>query len=333
MSVFHGDKITLTIFGESHGPSIGMTLDGFPAGFHLDIDNLNSFLARRAPGHSQESTKRYEPDIPEFLSGIKDQITTGTTISAIIRNMDAHSSDYEYLRDIPRPGHADYTAHIKYHGFEDYRGGGAFSGRMTAPLCIAGGIALQYLATHDISVKAAIHDIGGTKENPLKKIHTVQSVGDSVGGSISCTISGVPAGIGGPLFEGLEGEISYLAFAIPAIKAIEFGSGFSSASMYGSTHNDAFYYQKNGCISTRTNHCGGILGGISNGMDITFRVAVKPTPSITIPQESVYYDKPESVSLSVSGRHDPCIVPRALPCVEAVAAIAIMDKLLTERNL
>ena len=340
MSVYKGQTLTLSIFGTSHGPSIGMTLSGIPSEANINLDVLQEFMARRAPGNSPFSTSRKEPDIPEFVSGLRsgssgnsrNLTTDGSEIKAIIYNRDVKSSDYSKIANTPRPGHADYTAHVKYGGTEDSRGGGAFSGRMTAPLCIAGGICKQLLAERGIYINASIHDIHGNAEDPLSEIKKAQVLRDSVGGTILCTISGLEAGHGGPLFEGLEGRIAEIVYAIPAVKGIEFGAGFESTRMYGSENNDEFYYDERGTVCTRTNNCGGILGGISDGMDIEFRVAIKPTPSIARPQKTIVYDSTEEAEIEVHGRHDPCIAPRAVPCVEAAAAVVITDLVLTERT-
>ena len=340
MSIYKGQTLTLSIFGTSHGPSIGMTLSGIPSEANINLDVLQEFMARRAPGNSPFSTSRKEPDIPEFVSGLRsgtsgnsrNLTTDGSEIKAIIYNRDVKSSDYSKISNTPRPGHADYTAHVKYGGTEDSRGGGAFSGRMTAPLCIAGGICKQLLAERGIYINASIHDIHGNAEDPLSEIKKAQVLRDSVGGTILCTISGLDAGYGGPLFEGLEGRIAEIVYAIPAVKGIEFGAGFESTRMYGSENNDEFYYDERGTVCTRTNNCGGILGGISDGMDIEFRVAIKPTPSIARPQKTIVYDSTEEAVIEVHGRHDSCIVPRAVPCVEAAAAVVITDLVLTERT-
>lgn len=331
MSVLRGEKLTLSIFGTSHGTSIGMILDGLPPGIRIDEEALATFMTRRAPGQSNLSTARKEPDHPEFISGIKDGMTTGEQIKAIIYNTDVKSSDYSALARTPRPGHADYTAHVKYKGHEDSRGGGAFSGRMTAPLCIAGGICKQILESEGIAVSASIHDIHGNSSEPLSEIVKAQALRDSVGGTVICTVSGLAAGYGGPLFEGLEGRLSQAIFGIPAVKGIEFGTGFGAAEMYGSENNDEFYYDAEGNVRTRTNNCGGILGGISDGMDIEFRVAIKPTPSIARIQRTIIYDSREETEIEVHGRHDPCIVPRALPCIEAATAIVLVDVMLSQQ--
>ena len=333
MSVLRGEKLTLSIFGTSHGTSIGMILDGVPPGIRIDEETLATFMTRRAPGQSNLSTARKEPDHPEFISGIKDGMTTGEQIKAIIYNTDVKSSDYSALARTPRPGHADYTAHVKYKGHEDSRGGGAFSGRMTAPLCIAGGICKQILESEGIAVSASIHDIHGNSSEPLSEIVKAQALRDSVGGTVICTVSGLAAGYGGPLFEGLEGRLSQAIFGIPAVKGIEFGTGFGAAEMYGSENNDEFYYDAEGNVRTRTNNCGGILGGISDGMDIEFRVAIKPTPSIARIQRTIIYDSREETEIEVHGRHDPCIVPRALPCIEAATAIVLVDVMLSQQPM
>ena len=351
MSSTIGDTLRLTLFGRSHGPVIGMTLAGIPAGKALSPAALQAFLDRRAPGRSPLSTARREADIPRFLSGLNGGVTTGEDITAVIENTDVRSADYELLSAVPRPGHADYTAYVKYGRIEP--GGGPFSGRMTAALCIAGGICLQLLEQAGISVLSRIRSIGpvndrgqllsSTADKPFPVVDEAQgeamaqaileakAAGDSLGGVIECRILGVPAGVGGPVFDGLESRLSAAVFGIPAVKGIAFGSGFASARLRGSENNDAFTVE-NGTVKTVTNHCGGILGGITNGMPLTFRAAFKPTPSIALPQRSVDLKKMQPVTLQVSGRHDPCIVPRAVPCVEAAAAFAIYDAMLSDRK-
>lgn len=324
MSSIRGNHIYISITGASHAPSIGVELEGIPAGHNIDLEQLQSFLNRRAPGQGAHTTARKEADIPEFQSGLADGKTTGEAIKAIIRNSDVRSRDYEKLRDIPRPGHADFAAKMKYGEQVDLRGGGIFSGRMTAPLCIAGGIILQLLEAEGITIETEIREIGGSADNLYETIAEAKTAGDSVGGIIGCTVKGLPAGIGGPLFDGVENKISQMIFAIPAVKGIEFGRGFDAARIRGSENNDAFYFDGDQ-IKTRTNNHGGILGGITSGMPLTFNVAIKPTPSIAMEQDSISYSKGENVKLQIDGRHDPCIVPRALPCVEAAAAIAIYD--------
>jgi len=328
-----GKNIKITIFGESHAPEIGVTIEGLPSGYAIDIEELRAFLKRRAPGQGKHTTARKEPDEPEFIEGLENGKTSDKPLKVIIRNKDIKPSDYENIRDIPRPSHADYTAYVKYG--KDYKasGGGAFSGRMTAPLCIVGGICLQLLAEKNIQISAHITQIGNiiahapeAKPNAkmLAAIEEARQAGDSLGGIIECAIKGVPAGIGEPMFEGLENHIAGVIFGIPAVKGIEFGNGFAAAGLKGSENNDAFILEDNE-IKTRTNNHGGILGGISSGMPVIFRVAIKPTPSIAIEQDSVSLSKKEAVKLSIKGRHDPCIVPRAVPCIEAAAAIAIYD--------
>jgi len=325
-------NLTLSIFGESHGPAIGMTLDGHPAGEGIDLESLQTLLDRRAPGRSPQSTLRKEGDVPEFLSGVKDGKTTGAPLTAIIRNTNHRSGEYEALQNVPRPGHADYTAHVKYGGHHDHAGGGHFSGRLTAPLCIAGGICLQILARRGITITAEIVSIGdvtGPEVELMAEIDRARGAQDSVGGVIACVATGLPAGLGDPIFSGMENRIAGLVFGVPAVKGIEFGTGFQAAHQRGSEHNDPFYFDGD-TVKTRTNHHGGILGGITSGMPLSFRAAIKPTPSIITPQESVNLATYESAVLSVQGRHDPCIVPRAVPCMEAVTAIAICDAMLEE---
>ncbi|MBQ3216502.1 MAG: chorismate synthase [Oscillospiraceae bacterium] len=352
MSSTYGTTLKLQIFGQSHAPAIGMTLDGFPAGFAPDPEKLEAFLARRAPGQGAYATARKEADKPEFLSGLVEGHTCGAPIAAIIRNTDIRSQDYNELMDVPRPSHADYPARVKYGNQVDHRGGGHFSGRLTAPLCIAGGLCLQYLETLGISVGGHIARIGSQEDIPFtplapqlpvkgktidpaawermeKEIAQAKAEGDSIGGIVECAVTGLPAGIGEPMFGGLENRLAQILFSIPAVKGVEFGSGFACAEMRGSRHNDPYYYDEAGLIRTRSNNAGGILGGISTAMPIVFRVAFKPTPSIAKPQESIRFEgSKDPVILEIKGRHDPCIVPRALPCVEAAAAIAILDAIL-----
>ncbi len=348
-SIYSGAVLRLSVFGQSHAEAVGMTLEGLPAGLSVDLDALQGFLNRRAPGRNNWSTPRKEEDRPEFLCGLKDGKTCGAPLTAIIRNRNTRSGDYEQLRHIPRPGHADYAARLRYGDAWDGAGGGHFSGRLTAPLCIAGGILLQMLEAKGIRADARIRSVAGIedaspftesvarKEFPTvsdeagdemkKAIAAARAEGDSVGGVIECVITGVPGGLGGPMFDGVENRISQLAFAIPAVKGVEFGSGFQAAEMRGSQNNDAFAVE-DGRLVTETNHAGGILGGITTGMPVVFRVAVKPTPSIAQPQKSVNLKTLQPETLCITGRHDPCIVPRAVPVVEAVAALAIADLVL-----
>ena len=353
MSSTYGENLKLSIFGQSHGPAIGMTLDGIPAGLPVDIDKLQSFLNRRAPGQNDWSTPRKEEDRPEFLGGILDGYTCGAPITAVIYNKNTRSGDYDNLKNCPRPGHADYTAQVKYGGFQDAAGGGHFSGRITAPLCIAGGLCKQWLEEMDIHIGAHINwidDIDDNRFDPVnpnlsgvnadfpvlssvcgeqmqEAIAEATKKGDSVGGIIECAITGLPAGIGEPMFGGVESRISQIIYGIPAVKGIDFGLGFASMCHPGSYCNDTFIME-NGTLRTETNRCGGILGGITNGMPVLFRVAIKPTPSIAKPQQTVNLQTGEATTIEIKGRHDPCIVPRAVPVVEAATAIAIYDLIL-----
>ena len=349
MSSTYGENLKLSIFGQSHGSAIGMTLDGIPAGLPVDPEQLQEFLNRRAPGQNDWSTPRKEEDRPEILSGIVDGFTCGAPIAAIIRNTNTRSKDYSNLHDIPRPGHADYTAQVKYGGFQDVAGGGHFSGRLTAPLCIAGGMCKQWLEEMGIRIGAHIslmNDLFDVPFDPItpqlddvlpsfpvlhertaeimrEYIAEEKKDGNSIGGMIECAIVGLPVGIGEPMFGGIESRIAQIIYGIPAIKSISFGS----IGLTGSMNNDE-YIIMDGQVRTSTNHCGGILGGISTGMPIIFQVDVKPTPSISKPQKSVNLRTMEEVTLEIKGRHDPCIVPRAVPVVEAAAAIAIYDLIL-----
>lgn len=334
MSSTFGENIKLSVFGGSHQEAVGMTIDGLPAGFEIDMDMLREFMERRAPGRDKLSTSRKEPDIPRFVSGVVDGKTTGDPVTCVIENKDTRSGDYEEIKNKPRPGHADYTAHIKYNGNEDYRGGGHFSGRLTAPICVAGGIVKQILAKEGISVDAGISEIAGieivdekTKEKAFSEIEKARKDGDSVGGIVGCGVTGLPAGIGGPLFGGLEGAISKAVFGIPAVKGIEFGRGFEASRMRGSENNDPFDFDKDGNVVTTTNNAGGILGGISTGMPVIFRVAFKPTPSIAKEQDTIDYETGKRAKITVKGRHDPCVALRAVPVVEAVCALAVYDLL------
>ena len=355
-STFHGN-ITVSIFGQSHSGGIGVTIDGLPAGERIDLDALQAFLSRRAPGKNAWSTARSEADRPEILSGLVDGKTCGAPLTALIRNTNTRSGDYDNLRDIPRPGHADYTAHIKYGGHQDVSGGGHFSGRLTAALCIAGGICMQILARKGIEIGAHIASIGGVqdaafdpvmlmpdelhaagkKEFPVlddaageamrNEIRAAKEALDSIGGVIECAATGLPVGLGDPMFNGMENRIARIVFAIPAVKGIEFGAGFEAARMRGSRNNDP-YYMDGANVRCRTNNAGGILGGITSGMPLIFRTALKPTPSIPQRQQSISLSRMENAVLEVHGRHDPCIVPRAVPCMEAALAIALMDAIL-----
>jgi len=361
MSSNFGNCIKVTVFGQSHSGAIGVVIDGIPAGIKLDIEKIESFMARRAPSGKGVSTARKEADKPEIVSGLVDNVTCGAPICAVIANSDTRSKDYSKLRDMPRPMHADFPAAVKYHGCNDIRGGGQFSGRLTAPLCFAGAVAIQLLERCGIEVGAHIAAVNGIEDerfDPVKiskeqldavkskgftviddscgekmcdRILEVKAQGDSVGGVIECAVIGVPAGIGEPLYDGLENKIAAYVFGIPAVKGIEFGAGFDAAEMLGSEHNDAYIMQDSEVV-TETNRHGGILGGISTGMPILFKAAFKPTPSIAKQQRTVSLQKGENAELVIEGRHDPCVVPRAVPCVEAAAALAVLDLLIEEKG-
>lgn len=325
-----GDIFRFTIWGQSHAQAIGVTIEGLPAGTHIDKDKLQEFLDRRRPGQNRYSTPRKESDTARFIAGLNEASdTVGAPLTVMIENSNTRSSDYEELRCVPRPGHADYAAMVKYGSSRDYAGGGQFSGRLTAPLCIAGGIAIQQLEKLGIRIGARPVMIGGETEEDrmLEAIDKARAEGDSVGGIVECIIENVPAGIGEPMFDGIENRIAQTVFGIPAVKGIEFGAGFACGRLKGSENNDPFYFE-DGIIRTRTNNHGGILGGITSSMPIVFRAAFKPTPSIAKEQDSINIETGENVKLSIKGRHDPCIVLRAVPCVEAAAAAAIYDELL-----
>ena len=333
MNSSYGDNIRITIFGQSHAPAIGVTIEGLPAGFTVDRAALQAFLDRRAPGRDPTATARREADEPEFLSGLVGDVTCGAPLTAIIRNANTRSQDYEELRAVPRPGHADWPAQVRFGGFQDVAGGGHFSGRLTAPLCIAGGIVLQILAQEGVSVQARAERIAGETDPERQRaaILAAKAAGDSVGGVIAAEVRGLPVGVGDPMFGGLENRIAQAVFGIPAVKGIEFGDGFAASERRGSENNDP-YRMVDGKVKPVTNHAGGILGGLSTGEPITFRVAIKPTSSIAIEQDSVNLQTGENARLRVHGRHDPCIVPRAVPCVEAAAALAVYDALLERRK-
>ncbi|MBQ7160202.1 MAG: chorismate synthase [Clostridia bacterium] len=349
MSNTLGDKIKVTIFGQSHSEAIGCVIDGFPAGFKPDMEKVRKFMSRRAPGKGEHTTARKESDAPRVVSGLADGATCGAPICAMIENGDVRSGDYGEIARKPRPGHADYTAFVKYGGSNDVRGGGQFSGRLTAPLCFAGALCMQYLETKGIRIAARASETagisdapldieklfavaekpfpaidGGAAEKMLAAIASAKEAGDSVGGVIECVVIGLPAGIGEPMFGGVENEIARAVFGVPAVKGIEFGAGFSAARMKGSENNDPFEY-KDGAVVCGTNNAGGILGGITNGMPVVFRCAIKPTPSVALPQKTVDVETGENATLEIKGRHDPCIVPRAVPAIEAAAAIAILN--------
>lgn len=353
----YGINLKLKIYGGSHDERIGMTLSGIPAGEYVDMDTLRAYLARRAPGNAAYATARKEPDEPVFLSGIENSYTTGDVIEAVIYNKNQRSGDYSSLSDIPRPSHADFSARMKYGDQVDLRGGGHFSGRLTAPMCIAGGICLQILSRRGIRVGAHISSIGSVEDDRFdpcqisaealdalaahtfptlneKKgeemrslIDRVRMDTDSIGGTVECAAIGLPVGLGEHMFLGVEGRISSIVFGIPGVKGIEFGLGFGSSALTGSQNNDPFVTDGKKVV-TKTNNCGGILGGMTNGMPVIFRAALKPTPSIGKEQDSISLSRMENVKLTVGGRHDPCIVPRAVPVFEAACALAVFDMLL-----
>jgi chorismate synthase len=351
-----GKSIRVSIFGESHGKGIGIILDGLPPGKDIDIDEINFYMDKRSPGKDELSTSRRERDEVEILSGLFNGKTTGAPLCGVIRNSDVRSSDYN--PDLPRPGTADLTAYIKYHGYNDYRGGGHFSGRLTAPLTFAGSIARQILKRDRISIGAHILKISDVSDERFSEINhelleelskssfplinkkvqedmkasilRAKEDSDSVGGVIECAAIGIPSGLGSPFFDSMESSISSMMFSIPAVKGIEFGAGFDIASMKGSEANDEIYL-KDGSFYTKTNHGGGINGGITNGMPIVFRLAFRPTPSIKKPQNTVNLKTMTNTEISIQGRHDPCIVKRALVVVESALALCILDSMLSDR--
>ena len=356
MSSEFGKLLKVSVFGQSHGTAIGVVIDGRPAGEAVDAEELRAFLDRRRPGKDGLSTARKETDIPEFLSGLEGGKTCGAPLCAVIRNGDQHSRDYSNLIDTPRPGHADYTAAVKWGGHADMRGGGHFSGRLTAPLCVAGGIAKQILARRGVHIGAHLESVGTAVDRrfPLHptpelfaeiaakpfpvlddaagarmqvEILAAKKELDSVGGVIECAATGLPAGLGDPMFDGVENRLAAALFGIPAVKGVEFGAGFSAATWRGSQNNDPFAVE-DGQVRAVTNHAGGILGGITTGMPVVFRIAVKPTPSIGRAQRTVSLSAGENAELTIHGRHDPCVAHRAVPVAEAVAAVVLLDLLL-----
>lgn len=362
MSSFWNHNISISIFGESHGPAIGIVIDNLPPGEYIDLEKLRQFMARRTPKKDGTTTLRSEQDLPQIMSGLLNDRTTGVPLCAFIQNTDTHSKDYSNLSRLPRPGHADYTGAMRYRGFNDVRGGGHFSGRLTASLVFAGAVCGQILERRGIYTGAhilSIHDIKDdafsrtkvTKEDILEvreKDFPVRSdtqgekmrediikarLGqESLGGIVECVAINVPAGVGSPMFDGLENTIASLIFGIPAVKGLEFGAGFQVAEMVGSQDNDPFYIDENGQVKTKTNNHGGILGGISSGMPITLNVAIKPTASIAKPQETVDFRAKTNETLQIQGRHDPCIVPRAVPCVEAAVNLALLSHMMEYPN-
>lgn len=355
-SGFNGG-IKFSLFGESHGKGIGVVLDNLPAGEPIDLDKIGEFMARRAPKKDGTSTTRNEKDIPEILSGYYEGKTTGTPLAAVIYNSDQHSGDYGNIVQTARPAHADYTGFLRYNGANDPRGGGHFSGRITAPLCFAGAVCAQILERRGVTVGAHILSIKDVKDesfDPVKvtaeQLNSVKTRSfpvlsdeieqkmrdlinsarmdlNSVGGIIECAAVGFPAGVGSPMLDGLENIISRLVFAIPAVKGIEFGNGFGCTDLFGSENNDEFCIVDEKIV-TKTNNHGGILGGISSGMPIIFRAAFKPTPSISRPQNTVDFKENRETELVIKGRHDPCVVPRAVPCVESAMNIALLSALI-----
>lgn len=362
MASLWNNRISISIFGESHGPAIGVVIDNLPPGEYIKTDELRDFMSRRAPKKNKTSTPRSEKDIPQIMSGVYNNRTTGTPLCALIQNTDTHSSDYNNVQTLARPGHADYTGSKRYQGFNDVRGGGHFSGRLTAPLCFAGAICGQILERRGIYTGAHIAAIHGIKDKEFKytdvtreeiialrkkefpviddeagkkmiaDVDKARNALDSLGGIIECATINIPSGIGSPMFEGLENTISQLVFGIPAVKGIEFGAGFKAAEMLGSQNNDEFYVDDHGRVMTKTNNHGGILGGISSGMPLVFRVAIKPTPSISQAQNTIDYSQLKNDVITIKGRHDPCIVPRAVPCVESAVNIAILNHILDYPN-
>lgn len=357
MSSSYGTNIKISIFGESHGAAVGVVIDGLPAGESVDMAELQRFLSRRTPGKNEYSTARREADVPQILSGVLNGKTCGAPLCAVIYNTDTRSADYAAVTNTPRPGHADYPAFVKHGGHNDFRGGGHFSARLTAPLCIAGGILMQLLNRRSVQIGAHIAEIDGCADARFDPIYVsgadfaavaekdfpviddsrgaemraiiakAKSAGDSVGGIVECAVIGLAPGLGEPMFAGLENEIARTVFAVPAVKGIEFGAGFEAARKRGSENNDPFSIE-NGKITTTKNDHGGILGGLASGMPVIFRAAFKPTPSIAAEQETADLSRNENTKIAVSGRHDPCVVPRAVPCVEAAAAIAIAELLI-----
>ena len=358
------NNISFSVFGESHGPAIGVVLDNVPPGEAVDMDKVMQFMARRAPKKDATSTQRREKDMPQIMSGFLNGKTTGTPLCAFIQNTDQHSQDYmkSKLDTLVRPGHADYTGALRYRGFNDVRGGGHFSGILTAPLCFAGAVAGQILERRGIYVGAHIAEVHKIKDDSFDPINTsredivavrekafpvindekgkkmksdiekARDYLDSVGGIVECIAINVPAGIGSPIFDGLENSIAQLIFGIPAVKGLEFGAGFNSSRMLGSENNDEFYVDERGHVVTRSNFAGGILGGISNGMPITLRVAFKPTPSIAQPQQTIDMRSQTNETIEIKGRHDPCVVPRAVPVVEAAVNLALLNHMLQYPN-
>ena len=358
MSSMWGERIKLSVFGGSHTEAIGVTLDGLPAGEKMDWDEILVQMARRAPGQDPSATRRVEKDEPHVVCGMSsDGVLTGAPLCALIYNSDQHSKDYGNLKVTPRPGHADYAAFVKYQGNNDIRGGGHFSGRLTAPLVFAGAVCRQILSRHGILIGGHVLSVGPAEDRRFnmadiepeilkslsreyfpvlfpsirqemrRQIEEARLALDRLGGVVECAVTGLPTGMGNPMFGGVENLISSIVFGVPAVKGIEFGAGFQAARKMGHENNDSFYYDDGGAVKTRTNNAGGILGGITTGMPLVFRAAVKPTPSISREQDTVNLETGENVKLVIKGRHDPCIVPRAVPALESAAAVAVLELL------
>lgn len=361
MSGIYGMNIKMAIYGESHGASIGLVIDGVPPGLQLDLESIEKEMARRAPGKNQLSTQRKESDSFAIQSGFFEGYTTGTPLCVVIKNSDQHSKDYSILKDKMRPGHADYAGFVRYQGFNDYRGGGHFSGRLTAPLVFIGAVAKQALEQAGILVGAHILKIADIKEenfNPLgiehKKITELakkdfavldDSIGEkmqekileakadlnSVGGVIEAMVTNVPVGLGAPYFDSVESRLSHALFSVPAVKGVEFGDGFGISALTGAEANDQLHYEGDKVVA-ESNHNGGITGGITNGMPVVLRVAIKPTPSISREQRTISLQDKCDTTLTIVGRHDPCIVQRAVPVIEAVTAWTMWDLLLEAKK-
>lgn len=354
MSSVIGDKIKLSIFGESHGEAIGCVIDGLPAGIKIDMNAIYKDMQRRAPGKDKTATPRLEKDIPHILSGMLDNVTTGAPLAMVIENTNTKSGDYSNLMTVPRPGHSDYPAYVKYGGNNDIRGGGHFSGRLTAPLVFAGSVAKQILSQMGVTIGAHIKQIGSvcdavsdlnktdkslldtlssstfslideTKEQAMRdEIEKARLSLDSVGGIIECFAVGLPVGLGGNMFDTVEGKLASILFGVPAVKGVEFGIGFGFADKRASEVNDQ-YEIKNGRVATLSNNNGGVLGGMTDGAPLSVSVAIKPTPSIAKKQKSVNLQTMENAELEIHGRHDPCIVVRAVPVIECAVALGLLD--------
>lgn len=354
MSSIIGNKIKLSVFGESHGEAIGCVIDGLPNGIKLDFDEINREMARRAPGNDKTATPRKESDTPIILSGVLNDTTTGAPLAMEIRNTNTRSGDYGNLMTVPRPSHSDYPAYVKYNGNNDVRGGGHFSGRLTAPVVFAGAVAKQILKAKGITIGAHISRIGSACDDNFDKnnisaeeleavthkqfavrrdeseaemracVEAARMNGDSIGGIIECAAIGLPVGLGGNIFDTVESRLSAALFGVPAVKGVQFGAGFAFAEMLGSEANDGYEIQ-DGKVALLSNNNGGVLGGMTSGAPIVFSVVLKPTPSISVPQKSVNLQTMENETLVVKGRHDPCVVPRAVPVIEGITAVTLLD--------